>query len=74
MEEYFDMDVYVRVKLIFSEPDIVWLLYKGEYVPFRKAKNCRIEYGPFDYSCSECGARIENESNYCPNCGARVVK
>ena len=40
----------------------------------RAERTCRVEYGPFDYSCSECGARIENESNYCPNCGAKVVE
>lgn len=25
------------------------------------------------YECSECGARSDN-SNYCPNCGARMVE
>ena len=32
------------------------------------------KYPRSDYRCSECGERIIMRSNYCPGCGARVVK
>ena len=75
VEEYFDMDVLVRAKLNFNQPDFVWLLYKGEYAPFRRERTCHAtKVDPFTWGCSECGGHWHDDVSYCPNCGAKVVE
>lgn len=81
MEEYFDMEMSVRVKTNFDKPDCVWLLCRGEYVPFKRERTCHwvgIEEWENPVECSECGvlviAHVALDSNYCPNCGAKVVE
>lgn len=50
------------------------------YIPKR---TCRMKYDPVhcDFVCSECGAFvkkkiffIKSSLNYCPNCGAMVIR
>lgn len=83
----FDIQMYAKAKLDFSQPDRVWLLCEGEYVPFRRERTCYNASRFWTFECSECGASIVADScgefspdiwvekgqlNYCPNCGARV--
>ena len=75
MEEYFDMEMYVHAKLNFDQPNRVWLLYQGKYVPFRRELACTIiEDGYMDDPavCSNCGTHYDG-GRYCKYCGARVV-
>lgn len=31
-------------------------------------------YTPIDFNCSVCGQANDVESNYCPNCGAKMIE
>lgn len=81
----FDIQMYAKAKLDFDQPDRVWLLCQGEYIPFRRERTCRNTHKNRWFSCSECGfgfmdmfacdeRDIEEQPHYCPNCGAKVVQ
>ena len=40
----------------------------------REERTCEVVKDVFDWKCSECGKVITEQVNYCPSCGARVVK
>ena len=88
MEEHFDIQMFAKAKLDFNQRDRAWLLYQGEYVPFRREWTCRNTSDWF-FECSRCGASIwadscgefspdiwveKGELRFCPNCGAKVVE
>ena len=33
-----------------------------------------LRYNDYSYRCNRCGKIVDFEENYCPNCGARMVK
>lgn len=76
MEEHFDIETYVHAKFDFDQRDLVWLLCRGEYVPFRRERTCHIiEDGYMDMPavCSYCGTPYD-DGRYCKYCGAKVVE
>lgn len=64
------MEMLVKARLDFDRPALVWLLCQGEYVPFRREWTCRNDDG----WCSECEHFLHDGFNWCPWCGAKVVK
>lgn len=57
--------------------DLMYLANLVEPVPERTCRNA-YEYKPedrgFKFVCSECGYDFPGPSNFCPYCGAKVVK
>ena len=57
--------------------DLMYLADLVEPAPERTCRNA-YEYKPedrgFEFVCSECGYAFPGPSNFCPNCGAKVVK
>lgn len=54
---------------------VTMIKYLRNSEPVRRGKWIYIYnkgYIPYNYQCSECGARSILFENYCPNCGARM--
>ena len=52
----------VAVRKAFAEPKI------GKWIDTRG----NTEWYAREYGCSECGGTMLGESNFCPNCGAKM--
>lgn len=46
-------------------------LHEGHWISL---DDFRGKYNENGYKCSECGNQSDYEENYCPNCGARMVR
>ena len=46
----------------------------GEYAKVKHGRwiKCSDVYSDGDYECSECHKREWNDTDYCPNCGAKM--
>lgn len=76
-----EIEWYVKAKLDpEGHTDRVLIKQRGEYRVFVRERTCHwigLEEWKNPVECSECGvlvvAHVALDSNYCPNCGARVV-
>lgn len=81
MPEIFDVETRVAVRIDYDNPNTVFLLSFGEWVPFVKKQICHRIVEPISTwkadgnpHCSECHGWLDTSFKYCPSCGAEVRK
>lgn len=67
-------DIFAFLPGFFAGLLVYWLLWGP-----KKKKVNGLEYAVWEYGspfvrCSNCGCRMNDESNYCPDCGYRMLK
>ena len=60
------IDALYRCKLYEERPQGKWIKAQGEWVTDTVYKIC--------FKCSECGCHFNYPFNFCPNCGAQMVR